>query len=106
MKTSNVYLRGTVYGPIWMPAVECWKPVTVSAQYADGSRLTLRDMALRATADGDFQSASLTTDSEVVFEQTIKKGNRTLRRVKWYPVSHFPSIADCVGEKFSWEIES
>jgi hypothetical protein len=91
---TNISLRGFIVGPIWWPAgAECYKPldysITRESALIDGG--TLRDHVLRATNDGDFQSATLAC-AELVIER--RAGNR--RVIRSFQLSHFPSVADCL----------
>lgn len=91
---TDIRLRGFIVGPIWMPAVECYKPLDYSI--SDERRRwsgpgTLRAHVLAATNDGDFQSATL-AHGELVIER--RAGNR--RVIRSFPLSHFPSVADCL----------
>lgn len=90
----SISIRGYIVGPIWWPAdSECYKPLvydlTREAALMDGA--TLRDHVLRATNDGDFQHATL-AHAELVVERR-KAGRRVIRS---FPLSHFPSVADCL----------
>lgn len=90
----NISLRGYIVGPIWWPAgAECFKPldydITSESARMDGG--TLRDHVLRATNDGDFQSATL-AHAELVVER--RNGSR--RVIRSFPLSRFPSVADCL----------
>lgn len=92
---TDIILRGFIVGPIWWPAgVECYKPLNYSITREDGRFSepgTLRDHVLRATQDGDFQSATLACAEIVV---TCQRERRRVTRS--FPLSHFPSIADCL----------
>jgi hypothetical protein len=91
---TDISLRGFIVGPIWWPAgAECFKPLSYSitreSKLLDGG--TLRDHVLRATNDGDFQHATLAL-AEIVIER--RTGSR--RVIRSFPLSHFPSVADCL----------
>jgi hypothetical protein len=92
---TNISLRGFIVGPIWWPAgAECYKPLSYSitderVRWSEPG--TLRDHVLAATNDGDFQSATL-AQAELVVER--RAGNR--RVIRSFPLSHFPSVADCL----------
>jgi hypothetical protein len=91
---TDISLRGFIVGTIWMPAVECYKPLNYSitreqARWSDPG--TLREHVLAATNDGDFQSATLAHGKIVIERRT---GNR--RVIRAFPLSHFPSVADCL----------
>ena len=92
---TDISLRGFVVGPIWWPAgAECYKPLAYSITREDGRFSepgTLRDHVLRATNDGDFQHCTLAC-AKLVVER--RNGNR--RVVRSFPLSHFPSVADCL----------
>lgn len=109
MATTSVSLFGTIVGQIWMPNAECSKVVKLAEsdfRYHDNSRPTLRDFALKATNDGDFQSCNLTADSEITFERTRQTASGKVTRTRTIPVSQFPSIADCIDQRESWEFSS
>lgn len=96
MVNIEVSIVGTVQGKIWMPAVECEKEFNISKRdfnYADNSTPTLRDMALRATNDGDFQGCMI-ADGCLMLKTTrhSKKGHTT--RVVYHDLNKFPSIKD------------
>ena len=88
MLQTHATIHGQIQGTTWMPAYTCTKDFTVSEddfRYSDGSRPTLRDMVLRATNDGDFQSANvswghLTVETIV----TRKDGRGTLTRKRHF----------------------
>ena len=105
---TTITLNGMLVGPIWMPAAECIKPITLDRKrdfrYSDGSLPTAREMALRATNDGDFQSCALTVDSYFEFERSTWRGSTLIRRSRIISVTAFPSIADCVDERESCEM--
>lgn len=105
---TTVTLKGTLVGKIWMPAAECTKPVTLDRRhdfnYFDKVLPTARDMVLRATNDGDFQSCNLTADSYFEFERAARRGSTLIRRSRIIPVTAFPSIADCIDSRESCEM--
>lgn len=95
MAITNISIRGYIVGKIWWPAgAECYKELEYSITRED-SRFsepgTLRDHVLRATNDGDFQSATL-AHAELIVE--CRRDRR--RVIRSFPLSHFPSIADCL----------
>jgi hypothetical protein len=105
--TTTVTLRGHIVGPIWMPTTDCWKPVEAdseSFERSTGERPTARDLALRATEDGDFMHCRLTADSEFEFERVTRSNGSVKVLHRRVPVTAFPSIADCVDERESWEM--
>lgn len=109
MAQRYVELNGLVVGNIWMPNAECWKNVSIGEndfRYSDGSRPTLRDMAERATNDGDFQSCNLTADSEFIFTRERVTSSGVVVRRRRMHVSQFPSVRDMVDARESWEIET
>lgn len=93
---TDIRIRGFVVGPIWWPAgAECYKPLDYSIT-REGVRMvpdrgTLRDHVLRATNDGDFQSATLAR-AKLIIER--RRGSR--RVIRSWPLSQFPSVADCL----------
>lgn len=95
MPITDISLRGYVVGPIWWPAgAECYKPIRYSITNEDARFTepgTLRDHVLRATNDGDFQSATLAC-AAIVIER--RQGNR--RVIRSFPLARFPSVADCL----------
>jgi hypothetical protein len=109
MKASkrDVSLHGVLVGKIWMPACECTKDVTLAEsdfRHSDNSRPTLRDFALKATNDGDFQSCSLTSDSVFEFKRIRETGTRRITQRRFFQVSQFPSVADCIDARESCEV--
>lgn len=115
--TSSIVLIGTVAGTIWMPARTCWKDVKLSYsphlgpfqddfRYSDGSKPTARDFALKATNDGDFQSCDLTADSAIRVSRRHHTDTGFTDHVREFPVTLFPSMADCVSKLESWELDS
>ncbi len=111
----SITLYGTVYGPIWQPGIECSMPVTADADAWLRSRCetegpSARELALEATDCGDFQHCELTADSYFEFSRRTDRTNENGRiiasatRRRFVPVSAFPSIADMVGEKESYEL--
>lgn len=95
MPVTSISLRGYIVGPIWWPAgAECYKPLSYSisderCRWSEPG--TLRDHVVAAVNDGDFQSATL-AHAEIVIER--RNGNR--RVIRSFPLSHFPSITDCL----------
>ena len=95
---ADVSISGFLVGDIWMPATECYKPLHYSLtdrahHYPDGG--TLRDHVLRVCQDGDFQSASI-ADGELIVTVHRHDDRGTYRRTRRFPLSKFPSVADCV----------
>ena len=91
-------IRGYLVGQIWMPAVECFKPLSHDCDAYErrcSEPCTLRDHMLAATHDGDFQSCEA-GDAYLETTLTITKGGRTYRRKRHTPLEAFPSIADMV----------
>lgn len=92
---ADISIRGFIVGPIWWPAgEEYYKPLSYSITN-EGARWsepgTLRQHVLAATNDGDFQNATLAC-AELVIER--RTGNR--RVIRTFPLSRFPSVADCL----------
>ncbi len=100
MKRTIATISGQIQGPIWMPACTCTKDFTVSEddlRYSDGSRPSLRDMVLKATCDGDFQSAEVSFGHltiEMLIPRTDGKGYTSRKR--HFDLRQFQSIADCL----------
>lgn len=92
----SVELRGTIYGSIWWSG-NAWKDVESRAHDDD----TLRDLILRVTNDGDFQNTDLTQDSCLIV--TLLKPNKRITR--YFDITLFDSISDCIGEKDSCELD-
>lgn len=105
--TTHVKIRGFLVGAIWWPVgAECWKDLDYDltredARIVDGSTgkvgADLRYHILRACNDGDFQSAVI-AHGEVEIER--RRGSR--RTVRTFPLSMFPSVADCVHDDPDW----
>lgn len=95
MPITDISLRGFIVGPIWWPSgSECYKPLSYNitdhdARWSEPG--TLREHVVAAVCDGDFQSASLAC-AELVIER--RAGNR--RVIRSFPLSKFPSVADCL----------
>jgi hypothetical protein len=103
----EVSLHGVLVGRIWMPACEWTKDISLAEsdfRHSDNSRPTLRDFALKATNDGDFQSCSLTADSVFEFRRIRETGTRRITQRRFFQVSQFPSVADCVDARESCEV--
>ncbi len=102
---TTVTVTGTIAGQIWMPAVTCGKTFKLTSQpgpwgdfhYSDGSRPTLREMILRATGDGDFQSCQV-IDATVRFERVTQTLTGSKTRTRNMDIRQFPGVADCVAE--------
>lgn len=106
-KVFSVTMRGTVVGTIWMPAATCWKPFVIrntDFRYSDSSQPSLRDMAERATNDGDFQSCAIAEGSVTVQMDVIANGRTMHTRTRHYDIAEFPSIADMVDTSLVDEI--
>ena len=98
--TTTVRLRGYLVGNIWMPNCECFKELSYSLDDQSSrwsERGTLRDHVLAATNDGDFQSCNI-AHGELVITRT--KGRRKVTRS--FPLSMFPSVADCLHSDPDW----
>ncbi len=95
MPITDMRFQGFIVGPIWWPAgAECFKPLQYSLTDHDrrsSEPMTLREHVLRATNDGDFQSATL-AHAVLVVERRL--GSR--RVIRSFPLSKFPSVADCL----------
>jgi hypothetical protein len=102
MRNFSTVLAGQIQGRIWMPACTCTKDFSLGRtdiNWADGHRSTLRELADRATNDGDFRSAELSPDCYVTVKMVKQVGSTTITRRKHFPVTMFPSIADMVAEE-------
>lgn len=99
----HLSIHGYLVGTIWMPAAECFKPLTYDLTREDARFTepgTLRDHVLRATNDGDFQSCEI-ADGVLVAEMVTRTATSTKRRTRQFDLSRFPSIADCI--RTEWE---
>ena len=107
---TSVEVRGIIAGRIWMPAATCGKPFKVLNQKyphragddLQNERATLRDMVLRVTNNGDFQSCQV-IDAQVTFRRTVQTTTGTKIRTRSMDIRQFPSVADCVVELESEE---
>ena len=103
MLQTHATIRGQIQGTIWMPAYTCTKDFTVSEddfRYSDGSRPTLRDMVLKATNDGDFQSAAVSFGHLTIEAiQPRKDGRGQVSRKCHFDLRLFPSVADSIVPK-------
>jgi hypothetical protein len=96
---TQITLRGYLVGSIWWPVgAECYKHLTYDVTRED-SRFTepgtLRDHVLRATNDGDFQCATIACGELIAERREIKDGRERIVR-RSFPLSRFPSVADCL----------
>jgi hypothetical protein len=106
MKTRTItsQIRGTVVGPIWWPVGEDMQKHVRVDLTRERDRFTeragsLRHMVINIVADGDFQSASLTGDSELIVTCTSRGPNGTVsQKSRFIPLAKIKSIADCVAE--------
>ncbi len=99
---TEVTIEGYIIGNIWWPYGETFeKPVSISNRHYPFSLddpPTLREMVLRVTNDGDFQSASLADDSAVIFRRVRETASGTkIQRMRIMAAGQFASIADCVA---------
>lgn len=98
---TRISLEGALCGKIWWPVGQLFGKHLSHSFAADvrawGGQGTLRDHVLRATNDGDFQGAELTADTFLVIQRISRKGATVKTRTRHFPVSMFPSIADCVN---------
>lgn len=101
---TEVRIIGTLQGSFWWPIGEPWqKTINERRTYRPrASTVTyrsetsgLRDFVLEITHDGDSSSACLLSDDSFV-EITRYRGTRKVSRM--FPITLFPSIADCVSE--------
>ena len=102
------YIDGHLIGRIWMPAVECSKPVSINLNDARDrlypSRVaSLRHIIVRACADGDFRSCKFSADSVLIVESQRRVGNKTVIHQREIPLNEIESIADCVSEEYSFD---
>lgn len=102
---TRMTISGYLVGTIWMPAAECYKPLTYDVlrearRYTEPDSVTLRDHVLSATNDGDFQSCAI-ADGELLVTIARHEGNKRYTRTRAFPLAMFPSIADCI--KTDWD---
>ena len=97
-------IEGALVGKIWMPAVEAQKPLSYRFVRYGHEKLTpftnvhetLREAALAATNDGDFQDCDFTADTVLVITKVSGKHTRIIRE-KVIDLFRFPSIEDLVS---------
>lgn len=102
MTDTQFSVQGYVVGTIWMPAQECYKPVSYSFTRNGDKRnnhATLRDALLAVTNDGDFQSCKMADG--VLIARRVTEGATRITREKVFPLSAFPSIADMVRDDWN-----
>lgn len=97
MITSKI--SGTLRGRIWMPSAVCTKNICINlsdmrARYTDGLVGTFRHVMCSIVSDGDFQSVSLTRDSEIIIESQRWVNGVLVRRTKFIPITKFKSVSD------------
>ena len=103
MTHYEVTVHGTIAGKIWMPAATCGKRFSLTDKpgpwgdfhYADGEKASLRDMILKATNDGDFQSCHV-IDATVTVKRITQTLTGQITRTRHMDIRQFPSVADCV----------
>lgn len=104
-RNHSFKITGYLVGPIWWPSgSECWKDLDYDLSSEDARFTepgTLRDHILRATNDGDFQNCSI-AHGELVATRCYRRGERTVREVRSWPLERFPSIADCLHDDLDW----
>jgi hypothetical protein len=103
MRHVSITIEGFITGPIWQ-GIECYKTLNYSAtdqQARTIGKMTLRDHALRATIDGDFQHCVIAAGTLHIDVTTIANGRRISRSRSW-PLSRFPSIADTLHSDPEW----
>jgi hypothetical protein len=105
MTHYDISLRGGICGPIWWPAgAKCGSDLSVNLSREIGricgGKPTLRDAIelVMSEKGGDFQSAHLTSDTEICVTayRTGPDQRVTSKRTRYWPVTAFPSIADYV----------
>lgn len=103
--TTEVYLRGTLQGRIWMPARMAHLPINDNltdraSRYYDGRADFHRivDDAINEKG-GDFQSCNLTDDSVVEVTRHTATGTTRSVRTRYWPITAFTSIADMVVKR-------
>lgn len=95
---ESIEIVGYIFGKIWLPPVECWKRIrydVLDRQAQTVGKMALRDHVLAATCDGDFQSCRL---AQAYLRVVIQSGK--YRRIREWPLSLFPSIADMVDDEW------
>ena len=107
METTKITIDGYLVGPIWWPiGAECWKDLAFDATNhesrcvnGDGSpaKLTLREMVLAASQDGDFRGCDIAHG----FVTIERSGPLNTSRKRSFPLTMFPSVADCI--KADWD---
>ncbi len=105
-KTVSIKIVGFLVGDIWMPKTECWKEFKYDitreqARFAPGEKLTLREHAIRATNDGDFQSCEMGDAFLVIETARILKSGTVVTRSRSWPMEMFPSVSDMVRPDFA-----
>lgn len=100
---TSASIYGEIQGDIWMPSTTCVKHFDISEDaflYSDGSRPTLRDMVLKATNDGDFQSANISWGFlRIEMTRQHVSGHGKFTRTREFDLRKFPSIADCIVDE-------
>jgi hypothetical protein len=105
MRQVSFELVGFVVGSIWWPAgAECFKPLSYDISREDGrfsAPADLRTHVLAATNDGDFQSCSI-ADGRLIATIERQSGTSRVTRTREFPLSMFPSVADCLHPDADW----
>lgn len=96
---TEVQIKGAIGGPIWQPGFVCSKTFSVcNREYPFKSvtrLLTLRDMVLHITNDGDFRDCMI-ADAQVIFTRTQVTADETIVRRRAMDIRQFQSVEDCV----------
>lgn len=91
--TESIRITGYLVGNIWMPNIECWKHLDFDATDYEArcsAPLTLREMTLAATRDGDFQGCDIADGTLIV----IRRAENGFTHRRSFALDRFPSIAD------------
>lgn len=104
MQILSINVTGYLVGNMWWPSSEAWKELSVDVLRARDrftERPDFRRIIVDACNDGDFQSASI-AHGEVTVTLIERQGLKSHRVSRSWPLSQFPSIADCLHDDPDW----
>jgi hypothetical protein len=103
--TVTVEFRGLLFGSIWMPNIECTKPIlrrynmpverNASMLGFSDYRGSIRDTLIDLTNDGDFQNAKV---ADLTMFVTRYNPETHTKRVRSWTIRYTPDNADCLVE--------
>lgn len=105
----DIHVSGYLVGNTWWPNAECWKWLdyhlsdedSLYIDHVDRRVGSLRDHMLRATNEGDFQYCEI-AHGRVSITMRRVVGGKLISRIRHFPLSMFPSVADLLHDDPDW----